>query len=84
MIEVSNVNFTDTDVDPLMKSTNLSFPIPIGINYRRCQSSIGIPKAKFPLWPVSALFSHDSCFKKFIAKKFFPVYKLIAANNKLS
>ena len=32
MTEVSSVNFTDTDLDSLMKSTNLSFPIFIGIN----------------------------------------------------
>ena len=32
MTEVSNVNFTDTDVDSLMKSTDLSFTIFIGIN----------------------------------------------------
>ena len=56
MIEVSNVNFTETHVDQsLMKSTNLSFPILIGINYRRCQSSIGIPKAKFSWLSISMI-----------------------------
>ena len=32
MIEVSNVNFTHTDVHSLTKSTNLSFTIFIGMN----------------------------------------------------
>ena len=35
MIEVSNVNLTDTDVDSLMKSANLSFPIFTGINLKK-------------------------------------------------
>ena len=32
MVEVLNANFTETDVDSLVKSTNLSFPILTGIN----------------------------------------------------
>ena len=72
VIEVSNVNFIDTDVDSLMKSTNLSFPIFMGINL-----ASGILKAKFSLSPVPALCVYDSCLKTFIAKKFFPLHKLI-------
>ena len=40
MIEVSNVNFTDTDVDALMKSTDFSFPIYINIYTGMLASSL--------------------------------------------
>ena len=40
MIQVSNVNFTDTDVDSLMKSTNLCFPIFIGSRFNLFNSKI--------------------------------------------
>ena len=32
VIEVSNVNFTDIDVDALMKSTNLSYSILLSVS----------------------------------------------------